>query len=279
MPNAPAPKRQTDGLTLSLGLMLIPIATYTATEEGGITRATFHKGTDNRVGIQKVDKVTGEVLSNEDCDMRIETQYGHVFVEDHDIEALFSLDPQQMKVLEFQPRHLWDQGHYVPKKLAYIGPGKTKVGSRSAQVLPVTERALATFLQAMESRNAMALVEITTRGKPKPALLFPDGRLWYIHHTEEVREQPPLPDVETVPAEVAMAGGLVDAMFSTEVRDIKDERTALILAHAEEKASKGDFTRSEEPEAVEKPAPDQDAFMAMLQASIDAAKAQKAQAS
>ena len=154
----------------------------------------------------------------------------------------------------------------------YVEPRKSGSGSKKAPD-PIATKILATLLKAMKAQNAMAVCELTTRGKPKPAILMPDGRLWLIFYTEATREQRELPPAEVDDAEVEMMGTLLKAMWQDEPLDFTDERSALIQGFADEKAAAGDFGKPDETAlpAAAAPAATPD-LMAMLAASVEQAK-------
>lgn len=273
MPRAPKPTRTYGKAHLSMGMVNFPIDTYNAkVSDHGVSRKQFAKDTGNPVAYKKVDSVTDKALGTEDIASKIVTEYGAVEVADHEIETLFSITPDTIKVLEFQPQHLFAMGHYVPKGLLYVAPGKSEVGKKK-QVLPGTLEAYSIFMAAMRVRGLMAIVEFTNRGTPKPGILLPNGNLWLLLHTDEIRE-PLTPDLLEVPDEIANAAAdqFFAGQISTTVRDLTDERSALILAFADEKAKAGNFGAAPAPE-VAAPAAPAGGLMAALQASIDAARA------
>lgn len=278
MPKAEPSSRAAAKVTLSFGLIQVPVALYTGTvSEHGVSRKQYvHTDDgDHPVGSQNYDKMTGEVVAYSEIVRKIETEYGPVYIEDHEIEELFSISPDTVVVKQFQPLHLFHQGHYVPKGINFIEPQITGSGKKKGPD-PLANKLLVTLFEGMRSKGACAVVEVTTRGVPKPGIITPDGVLWLVHHTDALREQRELPEVEVNPAEVQMMGTFIDQMWSTEVMDLTDERSALIQNLADEKAAAGDFDRSEEPERqVAAAAPQQD-VMALLMASVEQAKAESA---
>lgn len=282
MPHAKPSSRTTSNVTVNCGMINIPVAIFAGTEKSGVERHRWVTidGTDRPVGNGAIDKTTGVILSDEEkaaIQLKIETTYGPVYVEDDEIEKLFDLDRDTLVVSDFQPIALRDA--YVTKSVSYIEPQKSGAGAKRGYMKNAT-RALATFLKTMEDENVMAVGELTTRGKPKPVILMPDGRLLMLFHTEEVREQREMPEVETREGELKMMHSLVEALTTTEPLDLEDKRSALIQAFAEEKAAEGDFDKPEIDTSKAAPAEDIDEdFMAALQKSIEAAKSGKKAAS
>lgn len=303
MSKQPASTRATDHSTLSCGLVNIPVSIFSGTdsksgiqrkqflpvpvfEEDGVTQKvetrTKEDGTteevpvfeDHPVGKQDYDKNTGEPVAYSEVQRKIETEYGFVYVEDHEVETLFELIPRSIIVKSFQPQHLFFQGNYVPKSIAFVEASKIPGKGRTKVENPAGQKALAMVFKAMKEEGAMALVEVTSRGIPKPAILMPDGTLWYLYHTDDLREQRPLPDIDVEAPLVAQGRMLIKALWNDDVQDLTDERAALIQAFADEKARAGDFGRSTESEEPQAPQVDSSDLMAMLAASVEVAKQQ-----
>lgn len=286
---APSGRALNKDITLTFGLVNIPINLYSGTvSEAGVTRheylpvtkevtkddGTVEKVTeDHPIGRGPVDKTTGELLTLDQRAQvvkKIETEYGPVWVEDSEIEALFKLEPDTLKIKTFQPQHLFYQGNYVPKTLTFIEPIQSGSGKKKGYNAAAV-KTLTTLFDAMRAEGVVAVGELTTRGVPKPVILTAEGICWQVWHTDSLREQRDLPEAETVPAEVTMMGNFISTMKSTEILDLSDERSALIQNFADEKAEQGDFTKPVDTYAANKPAEATD-LMALLAASVEAAK-------
>lgn len=280
MPKASPSGRASGNVSLSFGVIQIPTTLYGGTvADHGVKRKEYvvtDKG-DHSVGRGVIDKETGELLEpGTEVVKKIQTEYGPVYVEDGEIEKLFQLAPDTLVIKEFEPQLHFHAGHFVPNGLLYVEPRKTGTGAKKGPD-PIASKVLVTLLKAMKAQNAMAVCELTTRGVPKPAILMPDGRLWLVFHSDATREQRPLPEVETVEAEVAMMGSLVQALWQDEALDFTDERSALIQAFADEKAAAGDFGKPDPETVVSAPAaPAAPDLMALLAASVETAKADRA---
>lgn len=279
MPKAAPSTRSSGNVNLTFGVVNIPTTLYAGTvSQHGVVRNEYvaAEDGDHPVGRGQIDKVTGELLNGQEVVKKIQTEYGPVYVEDHEIEQLFQLTPDSLVIKEFEPQHNFHAGHFVPKGLLYIEPRKVGTGKKKGPDV-IASKIIATLFRAMRAQGAMAVCELTTRGVPKPAVLMPDGRLWLIYHTDATREQRELPEVEVNEAEVEMMGTLVNTLWHDEPLDFTDERSALIQAFADEKAAAGDFSKpievehavSAEPVAT----PD---LMALLAASVESAKAERA---
>ena len=277
MPKANPSGRSSGNVNLSFGVINIPTTLYSGTvSDHGVKRNEYlvvEDGEDHPVGRGQIDKTTGELIPpGSTIVKKVQTEYGPVFVEDHEIEELFQLLPDTLVVKEFEPQHHFHAGTFVPSGLMYVEPRKVGSGSKKGPD-PVASKIIVTLFQAMKAQNAMAVCELTTRGKPKPCILMPDGRLWLIHHNDATREQRDLPPVEVNEAEVQMMGSLVQALWADEAIDFVDERSALIQDFADKKARAGDFGKPEE-DAGRTVAPATTAapdLMALMAASIEAA--------
>lgn len=222
---------------------------------------------DHPVGYASWDKEEQAVVSSGEVVKKIETEHGLVYVEPHELEQLFNLDPKTIRVLSFQPQHLFYSGAYVPKKQYFVEAERTKVGKARKQN-KAADKALAMVFKAMKAEGAVALVEFTTRGVPQPAVILPNGVMWTVHYEEELREQRPLPEIEVEDAYVAQARMLIKQSWSDEPRELSDKRTALIQGFADEKAAAGDFARPDEDVVVEGLGEATDDLMAALMASM-----------
>jgi non-homologous end joining protein Ku len=285
MSKKPPSSRAYEHVSFNFGMVTIPLSVFTGVVSShGIKRGMFTTVTkdddtteDHPVGYGNIDKNTGELVPpGQPVIKKVETEYGHVYVDDHEIEQLFEIDAKTITVKEFQPRHLFHQGHYVPKSLYYVEVTKTKVGSKKVEN-KIAQNNFALVLAAMKAHNAMAVVEFTTRGVPKPAVLLPDGTLWVLYHTDELREQRPLPEIP-VPVEAANAAfeQYMKPLWGEQPLDLTDKRTELIQAFADEKAQAGDFGKSEEPAEAEVVASGGGMdLLAALSASVEQAKQQR----
>ena len=281
MPKAAPSTRSAGHVTLSFGLVNIPVTLYGGTvsahgiERHEYTPAADGSGEEHLVGRGKTAKVTGALLTVDqslNITKKIETEYGAVFVEDSEIERLFTLEPDTLKITAFQPQHIFRQGNYVPKNLQFIEPSKAGTGAKKTY-MAVAVRLLGTLFEAMREEGVVAVGELTTRGVPKPVVLTPTGELWQVFHTDAVREQRELPEFNTVEAEVTMMRQLVGTLKNDDVLDLSDERSALIQGFADQKAAAGDFG-APDPDTYKTatPAEPQVDIMALLSASVEAAE-------
>lgn len=274
MSHAPAASRPYATLFLRVGpLIEVEVATYSTVDKSTGVKRNQYSPEGNPVGNQQYDKVTGEVVPRENVVSKIATENGPVYVEDHEIEALFEITPNSMTIRGYQPVALLENGTYVPNGTTLtVEAAKKKVGSKKVDN-KTGQQVLAGLLRAMAQEGVFALCEITTRGTPKPAALHPDGRLILLNFDDQVREARPQVQVEVPDAAVEqIRSQFVKPNVTTEPFDLTDVRSGLIQEYAEEKAARGDFDAPAPVQLVERESvSNNDDLMALLTASIEAA--------
>lgn len=263
---APAPGRSTGTLTLSVGLVNIPVAVYGGTQETGVKRSRF-SAAGNPVGMRNYDKETGELVPFEELSLRYETDEG-VLVELSDEEIAAAVDATNgvaevvAVVDEEQARR-----EYVTESLLQIRPSNGSAKKKN----PVAQKAFALLMGALEKDHLALVVRYCLRGKPRVGVVTSDGFLRVVYFDDEIREAAPMPTVESAGVtedELELAGALLKAYYVEEAPAIEDEASAKIRAYAETKAAAGEV-----PEAPEKQAVPVTDLMAALSASLDMAKA------
>lgn len=269
--------RAYDRAALTYGLFSIPLAIYSAKYNDHKITTNWFSQDDHEVGLMKYDKVTGAEIQTADVVTKVATEYGHVHVTDTEIEKLFEISPHSLDMQSVQPAALLGDT-YVPKDRYFVEVDKVKKGSKKIVNTKGVE-ALAAILEALRERDAMMLVEFTTRGAPRPAVLLGDGTLWTLYWDEELREQRPMPEVEVTATNLTQARGLIELLWTTTPAELSDERTLLIRQFAEDKAKAKDFGKPTDDEVVVEPVVDEaNDLMAMLTASVTAAKGSDATA-
>jgi non-homologous end joining protein Ku len=266
----------------AVGLRIHPLIEVEVTlfnrvaSDAGVTRKTYTKD-GNPVGKMDYDKVTGEPVPADQIVKKYETEWGPVYVEDHEIEQLFEIDPKSLVIKTYHPEHLWYSGqHYFPVASYSLEAAKKKIGTKKVPN-KVAEQLLAALLQGMREEGVVAVCEVTTRGKPRPAVLLSDGTLWFVRFEEEIREPRPLNEIEVPRKALDDVIGLIRPNITTEPVELTDKRSALIQAFADEKAQAGDFDKPEAPTLVERETADSEDIFAVL--ALATSQAQNAQAS
>lgn len=273
---APAPARSTGTFSISFGLLNIPVAVYTGTEEVKVKRSqwtTSGEKVGNQSAVKLDDGSYGRPVERAEIIKKYETSRGMIDLSDDEIDALGTTVPgvaDMLGVLRFD--HLAN-GSYVPNgqvwqlRAAKLGSG------RAAKPNPGGEKALALLLAALKAERSFALLRFARAGAVYHAALLPTGRLVGLYTDAEVREEREAPQVELDSAEVDMARVLLSTAKSDRV-ELVNGLVERVAEYAEEKAA-GTLA---EPAVAVSPATQQVDLMAQLQASIDAAKAARVSA-
>ena len=258
---APQPNRATSTVTLSCGLVAIPLSVYTGTETTRVDRKEFFKGdTDIPVGRSPIRKDTGEVIEQADVVRMAQADAGS-YVPLSDDEIVAATSPRGVADIEmFVP--LKDIGAYSQENVAQVRPKAEK-----GIVNPAADRAFAVLLTAMAKRKVAAVVKVAMRGPARYALLTPEADLLLIRNCEQVREARPAPEHKPSKAEVDMAVSLIETI-GIETPTLTDDSAAAVRTYVNAKAE------GATPAQVNEPTPTADILDAM-QASIIAAKKNK----
>lgn len=263
---APAPQRATTSITLSAGMLAIPLAVYTGTETTAVTRREFLDGNpDIPVGRVSVRRDTNEPVDVAAVTRMAQADDGTwVVLDDHEIATATAGLSGDCDVVGFIP--VTDAGQYLTDGLYQVRPKNGKRGNAAATA------AFGLLLAGMNERKVHALVHVTMRGVPRYALLTTDGDLLPIVTADGIRQARDLPDTQPTKAEVDMACALIDAIgIDTPV--VVDDSAPKVRAYVNDKAATGGVNQTGVSPAATPTVVD---LAALLAASIDAAKAKKA---
>lgn len=263
---APAPKRATTSVTLSAGLITIPLSVYTSTESTSVTRREFVDGNpDIPVGRVSVRRDTDEVVDRAAVTRMAQADDGSWVVLDDDEIAECVGPSGGCEVVSFVP--VKDAGRYLTDGLYQVRP---KVDRKRPDTAATA--AFALLLAGMKARKVHALVRVALRGAPRYALLTIDGDLLMIATADSIREPLDMPDVKPSKADVQKVALLIDAIgIDTPV--VVDDFTPKVQEYVNEKASSGGKVAKGAPAA--KPTGPTHDLAEMFEASIAAAKAKK----
>lgn len=257
---AAAPNRATATLTLSTGLITIPLSLYTSIEPTSVGRREFFRG-DPGIGVGRspIRRDTGEVIDYADVTRMTQAADG-TWVELTDDEiADCTIERGTCEVVCFVP--VKDAGRYLTDGLYQLRPKREKRGGSAA------EAAFGLLLAGMKARKVHALVRFAMRGPARYGLLTVDGDLFTLATADAIREALPMPAVKPERSQVAMVCSLIDAIGIDAPR-LDDETATAVSAYVNEKAA-----RSGPPAQIKAvKAVAQGDLMEALQASIDAAK-------
>jgi non-homologous end joining protein Ku len=260
---APAPTRATSSVTLSAGLINIPLSVFTAVETTSVTRREFLNGNpDIPVGRSPIRKDDGTIIFQGDVVRMAEASNGTWVPLDDDEIAGVAGTPGGCEVVSFVP--VKDTGHYLTDGLYQVRPKNDKRGGAAATA------AFGLLLAGMAARKVHALVRLTMRGTPRYGLLTTDGDLFMIATADGIREALPLPTVKPAKAELAMVCSLIDAI-GIETPTVVDDTAPKVQAFVDSKAGPGNVTAIKSAAPAALPVD----LTEMLEASIKAAKAKK----
>ena len=235
--------RSIASLSLSFGLVSIPVKLYSATESSGTVRFNLLAADGSRVKQQYVSEQTGELVE------RAEMVKGYEFEKDRFV--LFS--PDELKALQESPSHTIDIVAFIPAdavdpiyydKAYFLAPDKR--GAKPYNLL----------MEAMRQSHRCALAKWAWKAKQYVVQVRPaEGGLvlQQLLYADEVRTLKDL-DIETVsvsPAELKLAMQLIDQISqdSYEPTMFEDEEKQRILAAIDEKIAGKEVVANEPVEA------------------------------
>lgn len=259
---ANAPQRSTGTVTLSWGLLTIPLSYYVGTEETRVSRKEFFMGIPDRpVGRVMTDKVTGTVIDQTQVTKMAEATSGAWVPLDDDEIAACTLPRGLAEIVAFLP-NVREKGYVPEGTFAQLRTPSVKGKSNPAQ-----EKAYAILLRAMDVKDVTALIKFSLRGPARYAILDCNGDLTVVRTADEVREGRPLPDTAKVsPAELDLAEQLIEAVgIGTPI--ITNDTAVAIQAYIDAKAT------GVTPLAPAPPLVMGDDLMTLLMGSISAEKA------
>lgn len=264
--------RSIASLSLSFGLVSIPVKLYSATESSAAIRFNLLTKDGQRVRQQYVSARDERVVD------RSEIVKGYEFEKDRfvtfspeELKALQESPSQTIEIVAFVPEHAVDPVYY--DKAWFLAPDKR--GAKPYNLL----------VAAMRSSGRCALAKWAWRGKQYVVQVRPSGNglvLQQLLHADEVRSIDDL-DIEKAPVsdrELQLALQLID-QISTEgydPKDFEDEERKRVLAAIDEKIAGRQIVVHEEEAAPAAGAQVID-LMEALRASLGAkspAKAKKA---
>jgi len=265
--------RSIASLTVSFGLVSIPVKLYSATESaGGAVKFNLLSKEGHRLKQQYVNEQTGQVVP------RAEMSKGYEFEKDRFV--LFT--PEELKALENSSSHLIEIVSFIPEKSidptyydkAYLlAPDK-----RGGKPYRLLQRALqdagrcALAKWAWKARQYVVQIRATDDGLVLQQLLYAD-------EVRSLRELD-IPEEQITQPELKLAMQLVEQSSVEEYdpSEYKDEERARVLAAIDEKIAGGKVVASTHPEDAEVGSGQVIDLMAALQASLGKGKAAPAKA-
>jgi DNA end-binding protein Ku len=237
--------RSIGSLTISFGLVAIPVKLYSATQAGNaISFNMLHKACGSRLKQQYICQKEGVVVE------RDETVKGYEFAKDQYVQ----FTPEEIKSLEEVGTHSIDISEFVPiesidpvyfDKTYYLSPDKG--GAKPYGLLT----------EAMKEAKLGAVGRWAARGKAYIVLLRPVGdvlTMQQLHFAADVRpsSEVEVPKADVKPAELKLARQLIDAQTVKEFdpASYKDELRDRIQAEIDKKVQGQEISVSDvQPEA------------------------------
>ncbi|WP_433828097.1 Ku protein [Actinoplanes sp. CA-015351] len=248
---------------VSFGLVSIAVKLYSATEEKDIRFHQVHRTDGGRIKYQRTCSVDGEVVSYDDIAKGYDIGGGEmVILTDEDFAELPLSTSRAIDVLEFVPAEQIDPILFA--KSYYLEPE----GQAAKPYILLRD--------ALRDADRVAIVKIAIRQREQLAtlrvrddVLILNTMMW----PDEVRT-PDFgfldDDIETRPAELAMASSLIDSMAgSFNAEDFTDNYRAALQEVIDAKVEGREVVQPEEAEEAPAAAID---LMAALKASVERAR-------
>jgi DNA end-binding protein Ku len=256
------------------GLVTIPIKLYLATESRTIGFNMLHEACLNRIQMRTW-------CPHEDIQIsRGDTVRGYEYAKDRYVvisdEDLASVPLPTIRAIEVE--------RFVPATPADDEPPRYVKQAYYVEPEPVGRRAYALFREVLAEKDLVAICKVVIKEREALAALGPRGPvlvLETLHWPDEIRSfgELDLPDeeVEVKPAERAMAAQLIEPMTGAfDPTEFRDQYRAALEDLIAAKVEGREVVEPAEPEAGGGQLAD---LMAMLEASVQAAKAAAAPAS
>jgi DNA end-binding protein Ku len=248
---------------VSFGLVSIAVKLYSATEEKDIRFHQVHRTDGGRIRYKRTCSICGEEVSYDDIAKGYDLGGGEIIVlTDEDFADLPLTTSRAIDVLEFVPQEQVDPIYY--NKSYFLEPDKSaaKPYVLLRDALERTDR-VAIVKVALRQREQLATLRVREGVMVLNTMLWPD----------EVRK-PSFEflgdDVEARPAELAMAGSLIESMAADFDPDqYTDNYREALQEVIDAKVAGREVVQPEEAEAPPSAAVD---LMAALRASVERAR-------
>jgi DNA end-binding protein Ku len=248
---------------VSFGLVSIAVKLYSATEEKDIRFHQVHREDGGRIRYQRVCSIDGKEVSYDDIAKGYDLGGGEMVVlTDEDFAELPLSTSHAIDVLEFVPAEQVDPILY--NKAYYLEPegASTKPYVLLRDALTRTDR-VAIVKVALRQREQLATLRVRDGVMVLNTMLWPDEiRKADFEFLDD--------DVSARPAELAMAGSLIESMAADfDADDYTDNYRAALQEVIDAKVAGREVIQPEEPEVAPSAAVD---LMAALRASVERAR-------
>ncbi|MEV6923617.1 Ku protein [Dactylosporangium sp. NPDC051485] len=249
---------------VSFGLVSIAVRLYSATEEKDIRFHQVHREDGGRIKYKRVCSVDGEEVAYDDIAKGYDLGGGEmVILTDNDFSDLPLTSSRAIEVLEFVPTEQVDPILY--NKAYYLEPEQTaaKPYALLRDALTNTDR-VAIVKVALRQREQLATLRVRDHVLVLNTMLWPDEiRAAKFDILDE--------DVTARPAELAMAGSLIESMAADfDPSTYTDNYREALQEVIDAKVAGREVVQPEEAEEAPAAAVD---LMAALRASVERARA------
>jgi len=249
---------------VSFGLVSIAVKLFSATEEKDIRFHQVHREDGGRIKYKRVCSVDGEEVTYDDIAKGYDLGGGEmVILTDEDFADLPLTSSHAIEVLEFVPAEQVDPILY--NKAYYLEPEATaaKPYVLLRDALTNTDR-VAIVKVALRQREQLATLRVRDEVLVLNTMLWPDEvRTAKFDFLDD--------DIEARPAELAMAGSLIESMAAEfDPTAYTDNYREALQEVIDAKVAGREVVAPEEPEAAPTAAVD---LMAALRASVERARA------
>jgi DNA end-binding protein Ku len=249
---------------VSFGLVSIAVKLFSATEEKDIRFHQVHREDGGRIKYKRVCAVDGEEVTYDDIAKGYDLGGGEmVILTDEDFADLPLTSSHAIEVLEFVPAEQVDPILY--NKAYYLEPEATaaKPYVLLRDALTNTDR-VAIVKVALRQREQLATLRVRDEVLVLNTMLWPDEvRTAKFDFLDD--------DIEARPAELAMAGSLIESMAAEfDPNAYTDNYREALQEVIDAKVAGREVVAPEEPEAAPTAAVD---LMAALRASVERARA------
>jgi len=252
--------------SIAFGLVNVPVKVYSATEDHDLKFHQVHAKDNGRIRYKRVCEECGEVVDYSDIARAYEADDGRsVVITDDDIATLPEERSREIEVVEFVPASQIDPIMY--DKSYFLEPEGKSIKSYVllAKTLAETDR-IAIVHFALRNKSRLAALRVKDFGKRN--IMVVHTLLW----PDEIRD-PDFPvldtKVDTKPAELKMAGQVVDSMSEDFVPDqYHDDYQDQLKELVEAKLEGGEaFTVDDKPTPLDE-TDDVSDLLAKLEASV-----------
>ncbi|BCK74049.1 hypothetical protein Srufu_080020 (plasmid) [Streptomyces libani subsp. rufus] len=242
---------------LTVGLIVIPVRLYSATEEHAVRLREIHKGDAGRIRHRRVCDLDGQEVDYRDVGRGYELPDGRMVpLTDADLDRLPLPTRHTAQLLGFVPIADVDPISYSGKTY-YVGPAGE-----------AAERAYTLLTTALARVGAVAICKVAIRSRERLGVIRPRHGLLVMHSLlwpEEVRDPGGLaPATPVTEREVELAERLMSELTGVETHELRDEYREALEKVVDAKVTGGQI----EPLPVPEPAGD---LLALLEESVRSA--------